>query len=325
MVGAAPSRDFEDKSVSLDIVAVCHSHILFRENCLIMFLGTIVYAIVNSVILALMAIGFNLTFGISGVANFAYGALYIFSAYASWMLLNLLELPYYLSAVISILLTALLGALMYRFVLLRVRGQALSEVIATFGIGLAILEMFRYFGFVGFEYSLPVFIDQSFMIGEAYIDMQRILIVIIGTVLVVALWVFTHHTSLGLAFRGIAQDERTALSLGIDSDRIATVAVSFGAGLAAIAATIIIPLGSIAPGEGYEVLIKALAVCIIGGLGSTGGVIVASFIIGFAERFTDTYISSHWTMIVSLAAILIVLIVKPSGLFGKQKELEERI
>jgi branched-chain amino acid transport system permease protein len=324
-VGAASSCDTEDKTVSFDIVSVCRSHNLFWENYLIMFLGTVVYAIVNSVILALMAIGFNLTFGISGVANFAYGALYIFSAYTSWMLLNLLGLPYFLSAAISILLTALLGALMYRFVLLRVRGQALSEVIATFGIGLAILELFRYLGFVGFEYNLPVFIDRSFLIAGAYIDMQRILIVIIGALLVIALWVFTHHTSLGLAFRGIAQDERTALSLGIDSDRIATVAVSFGAGLAAVAATLIIPLGSISPGEGYDVLIKALAVCIIGGLGSTGGVIVASFIIGFAERFTDSYISSHWTMIVSLAAILIVLIVKPSGLFGKQKELEERI
>lgn len=290
-----------------------------------MFLGTVVYALVNSVILALIAIGFNLTFGISGVANFAYGALYIFSAYTSWMLLNLLKLPYFLSAAISILLTALLGALMYRFVLQRVRGQVLSEVIATFGIGLAILELFRYLGFVGFEYTLPVFIDQSFLILGVYVDMQRILIVIIGILLVLGLWFFTHHTSLGLAFRGIAQDERTALCLGIDSDWIATVAVSFGAGLAAIAATIIIPLGSIAPSEGYDVLIKALAVCIIGGLGSTGGVIVASFIIGFAERFTDSYIGSHWTMIVSLAAILIVLIVKPSGLFGKQKELEERI
>lgn len=290
-----------------------------------MFLGTVVYALVNSVILALIAIGFNLTFGISGVANFAYGALYIFSAYTSWMLLNLLKLPYFLSAAISILLTALLGALMYRFVLQRVRGQVLSEVIATFGIGLAILELFRYLGFVGFEYTLPVFIDQSFLILGVYVDMQRILIIIIGILLVLGLWFFTHHTSLGLAFRGIAQDERTALSLGIDSDWIATVAVSFGAGLAAIAATIIIPLGSIAPSEGYDVLIKALAVCIIGGLGSTGGVIVASFIIGFAERFTDSYIGSHWTMIVSLAAILIVLIVKPSGLFGEQKELEERI
>jgi branched-chain amino acid transport system permease protein len=272
-----------------------------------------------------MAIGFNLTFGISGVANFAHGSLYVLSAYATWMLLNLLGLPFFLSAFISIVITMLLGALMYRFVLLRVRGQPLSEVIATFGIGLAILELFRYLGFVGFEYTLPVFWDASFFIAGAYVDMQRILILILGLLLILGLWAFTHHTSLGLAFRGIAQDERTALSLGIDSDWIATLSVSMGAGLAAIAATIIIPLGSIAPSEGYEVLIRALAVCIIGGLGSTGGVIVASFIIGFAERFTDSYIGSHWTMIVSLAAILIVLVVKPSGLFGKQKELEERI
>ena len=156
-------------------------------------------------------------------------------------------------------------------------------------------------------------------------DAQRLLIVAVGILLVAALWLFTHHTSTGLAFRGIAQDERTALTFGIDSDWMATLSVSFGAGLAAIAATIIIPLGSISPGEGYEVLIKALAVCIIGGLGSNAGVIVAGFIIGFAERFTDTYIGSHWTMIVSLIAILLVLVVKPSGLFGKQKELEERI
>jgi branched-chain amino acid transport system permease protein len=288
-------------------------------------MGTIVYACVNSIILALMAIGFNLTFGISGVANFAYGALYIFSAYASWMGLNLVGMPYPVAAAVSILLTMLAGALMYRFILLRVRGQALSEVIATFGIGLAILEIFRYLGFVGFEYNLPVFVDDSVVLAGVFIDVQRLLIVVIGSVVILGLWWFTHHTRLGLAFRGIAQDERTALTLGIDSDRIALLSVSLGAGLAALAATVIIPLGSIAPGEGYEVLIKALAVCIIGGLGSTGGTIVASFVIGFAERFTDTYISSHWTMIVSLAAILVVLTLKPSGLFGKQKELEERI
>lgn len=290
-----------------------------------MFLGTLVYAIVNSFILILLAIGFNLTFGISGVANFAYGALYILSAYLSWMLMHFLGFPFLVSALISISITTGVGALMYRLVLLRVRGQALSEVIATFGIGLSILELFRYLGFVGFEYTLPVFIDRSFVISGTYIDMQRILIVVLGFILVLALWVFTHHTSLGLAFRGIAQDERTALTFGIDSDWIATLSVSMGAGLAAIAATIIIPLGSIAPSEGYDVLIKALAVCIIGGLGSTGGVIAAGFIIGLAERFTDTYIGSHWTMIVSLIAILLVLVIKPSGLFGHQKELEERI
>ncbi|MFZ0448788.1 MAG: branched-chain amino acid ABC transporter permease [Desulfatiglandaceae bacterium] len=290
-----------------------------------MFAGTVIYAVINSIILMLMALGFNLTFGISGIANFAYGALYIFSAYTSWILLHLLGLPYPLSVLLSILFTAFLGALMYRLVLLRVRGQVLSEVIATFGMGLAILELFRYLGFVGFEYTLPVFVDKSFFILGTFVDMQRIMIVLISTAIIAALWIFTHHTSLGLAFRGIAQDERTALTFGMDSDWIATLSVSLGAALAAVAATVIIPLGSISVGEGYDVLIKALAVCIIGGLGSTGGLVVAAFVIGFAERLTDTYIGSHWTMTVSLAAILIVLVVKPSGFFGKQKELEERI
>jgi len=290
-----------------------------------MLIGTTIYALINTAVLALMAIGFNLTFGISGIANFAYGAFYILAAYGVWMLLTLLHLPYPAAVAVAILVNLVLGALVYRFVLLRVRGQALSEVIATFGIGLAILELFRYFGLVGFEYNLPVFVDKSFVIAGTYVDFQRIAIVVFSAVLILALWFFTHHTATGLAFRGIAQDERTALTFGIDSDRMATLSMAMGAGLAALAAIFIIPLGSISPGEGYDVLIKALAVYIIGGLGSTGGVIAASFIVGFAERFTDTYIGSHWTMIVSLAAILIVLTIKPSGLFGNQKELEERI
>ena len=290
-----------------------------------MFLGTILYALINSVILILMALGFNLTFGISGVSNFAYGALYVLSAFVTWILLKLAGLPYVAAAAISILFTALLGGLMYRFILMRVRGQALSEVISTFGIGLALLELFRYLGFVGFEYSLPVFIDRSFVIAGAHVDAQRLMIVLISVVLLFFLWLFVHYTSMGLAFRGIAQDERTAMTFGIDSDRMAMWSVSIGAGLAAVAATVIMPLGTISVEEGYDVLLNALAVCIIGGLGSSGGVIVAGLVVGFAQRFTDTYIGSNWTMIVSMVAIFIVLVIKPSGFFGKQKELEERI
>jgi branched-chain amino acid transport system permease protein len=290
-----------------------------------MLIGTIIYALINSAILALMAIGFNLTFGISGVANFAYGAFYVMAAYGMWLIRNHTALPYALAVAVMVAVNVVLGALMYRFVLLRLRGQALSEVIATFGIGLAILELFRYYGFVGFEYTLPVFSDRSLVVAGTYVDAQRLFILGFAVVLVLCLWGFTHYTSTGLAFRGIAQDERTALTFGIDADRVAALSVAFGSGLAALAATFIIPLGSISPEEGYDVLIKALAVCIIGGLGSSGGVIVAAVIIGFAERFTDTYIGSHWTMLVSLLAILAVLVVKPSGLFGEQKELEERI
>ena len=136
---------------------------------------------------------------------------------------------------------------------------------------------------------------------------------------------FTHHTRTGLRFRGIAQDERTALSLGINSDRVAMLSVSFGGAYAAIAAILILPLGTINVEHGYSVLINALAVCIVGGLGSTGGLVLASFLIGYGQTFTVTYLESHWVMLVPLIAILVILVIKPSGLFGKQKELEERI
>ncbi len=290
-----------------------------------MLQGTLVYSLVNSVILALVALGFNLTFGISNIANFGYGALYVLSGFGAWILLNNLNIPFLISMPLMILMTAVIGGLMYRLFLIRLRGLVVSEVIATFGFGLAILEFFRYLGFVGYKYSLPVFIDSSISIGPIYIDMQRLIIVILGIVLTAALWIFIHYTRTGLAFRGIAQDEHTALCYGIDSDRIATLAMSFGGGICAFAAVVILPLGNVTVDGGYEILLVALAVCIIGGLGSTVGVIVASFILGTAQTFTAMYIDSNWMMVVNLVAILAVLVIRPSGLFGKQKELEERI
>ncbi len=286
---------------------------------------TLIYGFINSVILALIALGFSLTFGISGVSNFAYGAFYVLSAYLVWIFINKLTIPFPIAAVLAVLLTAALGAVLYRTVLLRVRGLVISEVIATFGFGLAILELFRYLGYTGFEYTLPVFTDGSVMIGNVYVDHQRLWIVGVGIVLAIGLYFFTHHTKIGLAFRGIAQDERTALALGINADRIAGLSVAFGSGLAAIAAILIVPRGTISVNEGYDVLINAMAVCIIGGLGSTAGVVVAAFLIGYAQMFSDSYLGPHWKMIVSLVAILVILVVRPSGLFGKQKELEERI
>jgi branched-chain amino acid transport system permease protein len=121
-----------------------------------MLANTLIYGFVNSVILILVALGFNLTFGISGVANFAYGAIYILGALLCWIFFNSIGLPYVLAVILAVIITAIAGALMYRFVLLRIRGMVLSEVIATFGIGLALLELFKYLGFIGFEYSMSV-------------------------------------------------------------------------------------------------------------------------------------------------------------------------
>jgi branched-chain amino acid transport system permease protein len=285
----------------------------------------LIYGTINSVALALYALGFALVYGISRLPNFAHGALYILSGFIAWSALNTLGLNYFVSIVLSMLATGIIGAMIYRFFLIRVRGMEISEIIASYAIALAILEGLRWGGFKGMTYTLPVFISGSTSIAGISVDYQRLLVVAIGAVLVICLWLFTRFTRIGLALRGMAQDERAALMLGIDSDVMAVVAMGLGSTLAAFAAMLLLPLGNIVVESGYNVLILAIAVCIVGGLGSWVGAVLAAFIIGFAQILTAVYIGSHYQMVVALLAIILTLILKPSGLFGQQKELEERV
>jgi branched-chain amino acid transport system permease protein len=233
--------------------------------------------------------------------------------------------PYPLAIVISIGITALIGALIYRFVLIRIRGMEISEIIATYAIGLAILEGLRWGGLRGMTFTLPPFVAGSIDIFGVSIDYQRLIIVAVGILIFASLYLFTHFNRVGLALRGIAQDERAAMMLGIDSDMTAIVSLAIGSGLAGFAAILLLPLGNIIVEQGYSVLIFAIAVCVIGGLGSWGGTILASFIIGFAQILTEVFLSTHYLMVVALLAIIVTLLIKPSGIFGKQKELEERV
>ncbi len=285
----------------------------------------VVYGIINSVSLALYALGFALVYGISRLPNFAHGALYVLSGFIAWSALNTLGLPYGLSILAALIATALIGAVIYQFVLIRVRGMEISEIIASYAIALAILEGLRWIGFKGMTYTLPSFVEGSTSVAGIAVDYQRLLVVAIGAALVAALWLFTRFTRIGLALRGMAQDERAALMLGIDSDVMAVVAMALGSALAAFAALLLLPLGNIVVESGYNVLILAISVCIVGGLGSWFGAVLAAFLIGFAQILTVVYLGSHFQMVVALLAIILTLILKPSGLFGQQKELEERV
>jgi len=275
--------------------------------------------------LALMALGFTLVYGISGLPNFAHGALYIVTGFIVWSLLNTLKLNYFLSIILGLVIIGLIGAAIYRFILIRVRGMATSEIIASYAIGLAILEGLRWGGFKGMTYTLPVFVEGSFELAGVLVDFQRILVVGLGLGVMVLLWLFTHYNRIGLALRAMAQDERAAMMLGIDSDRMAVLAMFLGSLLAGLAAIALLPLGNIVVEAGYNVLIMAIAVCIVGGLGSWVGAVLAAFLIGFVQILTVVYIESHFQIVVALLAIIVTLILKPSGLFGRQKELEERV
>jgi branched-chain amino acid transport system permease protein len=285
----------------------------------------LIYGFIHSVQLALMAVGFSLVYGVSRLPNFAHGALYVMAGFATWTLHNSLGLHYGLSIPLAIVVTAGLGAAMYQFVLIRVRGMPIQEIIVSYAIGLAILEGLRWAGFKGMTYTLPVFVDGTVDIAGVSVDYQRLIMVGVGVALVSSLWWLTHHTRLGLSLRAIAQDERAALTLGIDSDRTALIALALGSALAALAAVTILPLGNITVTTGYDVLIYALAVCVVGGLGSWPGSILAAFVIGFSQMLTVAFFKPHFQMVVALAAIIVVLLVRPSGLLGRQKELEERV
>ena len=285
----------------------------------------LLFGIINSVTLSLTALGFTLVYSISRLPNFAHGALYVTSGYIVWLCVNSLGLNYLLAIVLGIFATAIIGALMYRLIILRIRGMQISEIIATYAIGLAIIEGLRWGGLRGSTFTLPSFLAGSIEVGGIAVDYQRLFVLGSGVVVFAALGLFVKFTKTGLALKAIAQDERAAMMLGIDSDRKALVSFALGSGLSAFAAVLILPLGSIVVETGYNVLIYSIAVSIIGGLGSWGGAIVASFIIGFAQILTEVFLSTQYQMVISLLAIIVTLLLKPSGIFGKQKELDDRV
>ena len=285
----------------------------------------LLFGIINSVTLSLTALGFTLVYSISRLPNFAHGALYVTSGYIVWLCVNSLGLNYLLAIVLGIVSTAIIGALMYRLIILRIRGMQISEIIATYAIGLAIIEGLRWGGLRGSTFTLPSFLAGSIELGGMAVDDQRLFVLGSGVAVFAALGLFVKFTKTGLALKAIAQDERAAMMLGIDSDRKALVSFALGSGLSAFAAVLILPLGSIVVETGYNVLIYSIAVSIIGGLGSWGGAIVASFIIGFAQILTEVFLSTQYQMVISLLAIIVTLLLKPSGIFGKQKELDDRV
>jgi len=294
-------------------------------------MNIIIYGAVNSVTFALIAVGFTLVYGVSRLPNFAHGAIYVLAGFLTWSFINDFNIPYLLAIILSLSISAIIGVAIYRFVLMRIRGMPTSEIIASFAIGLIILEGLRlqniagFKGFIGPFYVLPAFIDGTMTIAGVSIDYQRIIVVVCGIFVVGFLWFFTHHTRLGLSLRAIAQDEHASMMLGIDSDFAATVSLAIGSALAALAAIIILPLGNITAEAGYNVLLNAIAVCIIGGLGSWGGAVLASFVLGYSIIITTALFGAMWQSVVLVGVIILILILKPSGLFGKQKELEERV
>jgi len=283
-----------------------------------------IYGLVNSAIILLQTAGFGLTFSISGIANFSYGALYIFSGIITYLLLSH-GFSLCISIAISVLLTSFAGFLIYWLAIYRIRGMPLSEVIITFLLGVIIIESLRWKGFVTYEFTIPPILEGNIFIGSVPVDLQRVIIFFSALFLLIILYLFAHHTKIGLALRGVAQNEQTALCFGINTEFLSSISVMLGAGICAISANLILPLGIISVDSGYDVLLVAIAVTVVGGLGSSVGLFLASLIFGYIQTATTMFLSSKWIMVVYLFSIIAVLMIRPSGIMGKFKEIEERI
>ena len=291
----------------------------------------LIYGTVNSIVFALIAVGFSLVYGVSRIPNFAHGSIYVLVGFLTWSFINDLKMNYSLAVLISLAIASIIGLIIYRFILIRLRGLPTSEIIASFAVSLIILEGLRMQGIAGFKgfigpfYVLHPFIEGKISVFGVFVDYQRLIIIAGGLVILTLVWLFTHYTKIGLSLRAIAQDEQAAMMLGVNSDRTAMISLSIGSALAGLAAVLILPLGNIAAEQGYRVLVYALAVCIIGGLGSWAGTILASFVLGFSMIISTAVFGALWDNVVLIGTIILILLFKPSGLMGKQKELEERV
>lgn len=290
----------------------------------------LVYGLVKSSMFFLMAMGFSLVYGVTRVANFAHGALYVLGGFVSWAFFSWLGFPWWAAVILSLLMLVLIGVALYRFCLIRVRGMEISEIILSFAVALLILEGLRlkvggFKGLLGAEYWLPVFIDGSIKVGGVPVDFQRLFCIGGAFLMLMAVLFLTRYTKLGLSLTAVANDERAALMLGIDSDRAAMVSLALGSALVGLASILILPLGMIYAETGYEVLSYAIAVCIIGGLGSWIGTVIGSILLGYGTAVSTAIFGPMYESVVLFGSIILVLILRPSGLFGKQKELEERV
>jgi branched-chain amino acid transport system permease protein len=155
--------------------------------------------------------------------------------------------------------------------------------------------------------------------------MQRVLIVITSVISLILLWLFIKKTKYGIAMRAVAQDEDAAMLMGINPEFMSMLAMMVSAILAGFAGIIIAPTQTVALENAWYALLNGIAIVILGGLGSLWGSLVAAFIIGYAEVAVATFLSSHLKTVIALIAILVVLVIKPSGIFGKHRELEERV
>ena len=280
-------------------------------------LEILIVGAVSSAIYAMLAVGFTLIFGVARILNLAHGSFYALGAYFAYLFTSQLKLPLLPAALLAIALVAVFGVVVERVLIRPMRGSQLAVLMITLATAL-VTEQALFLSF-GSEYrNVPSFIDAKFTIGGVAVAGSRLLALVVCAAVIAALWTFIQRTRLGSAILAISQDPLAAQYMGIPADRIFALVMGISAGLAATAGILAGPFLTVQPTMWLLPIVKAFAIVVVGGLGSIPGSILAALMLGYAETIVAYAVSSEWTEIVSVAATLLMLVVRPAGIFGKR-------
>jgi branched-chain amino acid transport system permease protein len=277
----------------------------------------LIYGAVISAIYAMLAVGFTLIFGVARILNLAHGSFYALGAYIVYTLTAKANVPLGIAAGIAVLLVAGFGIVLERVLVRPLRRSTLAVLLITLAVSLMV-EQGLLLVFGSEARNVPSLVSTTYHFPGVDISGQRIVALIGAVVILTALWLFMQHTRLGAAILAISQDAQAAEYMGIPSDRIYSLVMGLSAGIAAAAGVLVAPFQTVIPSMGLLPLVKAFAIVVVGGLGSIPGSIVGALLLGYSETIIAFKISIEWSQIVSVAAVLITLILRPAGFFGKR-------
>jgi branched-chain amino acid transport system permease protein len=292
-----------------------------------MVLGDITPFLINGlligIIYGLMSVGLSLIFGVSGIVNMAHGEFFMLGAYTSYFLTTMLGLNPLLSCLMTGLIMFFISIVIYMIAVFPLRKYVnWTDNVMVSTVGLTVLLINLALLLWGPWYrGMSSYFTGSISIGNITVSVERVIMAVFGAITLICFWFFTHHTSFGKALRAVSDNEYLALLAGVNAEKMYLISFAIGGTITAISGGLLTPLFFIYPTVGQRVIVKSFAITIIGGMGSLEGPIYAGIIIGLVEGLTTFFWEARWADAITFIALILVLLVKPAGLFGKKRSV----
>jgi branched-chain amino acid transport system permease protein len=274
----------------------------------------ILNAVVWGMIMALIALGLNMIFGLLHIINMAHGALYMLGAVVAWYLIELTG-SFWIALVVAPLCVGVIGILMEKGLLRTIEDKPITTIICTFGLMLAIQQLVLMI-FGGSPRRIAAPIPYRFPLFQLQYPLMRVIVAIISILVMAGLWFFLNKTKYGLWMRAVVQDREMAIALGIPVDKVYMWTFVLGSALAAFSGVLAAPIVSVDFMMGREVLIMAFIIVIVGGMGNLEGSVIAAVMISLIQGIGALFVPPSIATVFALAFMIIVLLIRPQGLFG---------